>query len=56
MARQVQIAQFLTINLAKSGERISRWTSEIGRLYDKHGDARGEHCHRGNRYDDPAQA
>ena len=45
----------LTISLAKPGERALDG-SEIGSLHNKHGYARGEHCHRGDRYHDPSQA
>jgi hypothetical protein len=34
------------------GSRATRFDS----LHNKHGHTRGEHCHRGDRYDDPSQA
>jgi hypothetical protein len=30
--------------------------NELGRLHNKHGYARGEHCRRGDRHDGPSQA
>src|SRR5664279_446686 len=42
--------------LAQSGYRVNRATRKIGSLYNKHGDACGEHCYCGDCHDSPSQA